>query len=511
MGSSDQPDDARSSMPAPPLNIVEPLVASAAPDVDEGGKPIRPTTPGPGPGVPEPDANESASMPGPSSTPSSASQPGVAQRPSTEPLQDPPELIRKRYLRAGNQYFMKDEQHRLAFEDRGARLVTEHSRTDIAESMAEMASAKGWTSVRVSGQDEFRREVWLHASLRGLEVTGYTPQPVDRARLDALREDRLTNRIDVGIPAGSRSGSGAGAGAGAEVRTEVGTGVRADPGTDGTRPRETGPAPSPGNASRMPAHDAATVSTQAGHEGAATRLSGELLAHGSAPYRNSAKNSPSYFVTYRDAVGPHTIWGIDLGRAIPAAGAQIGDVVALENLGKRWVTVNVPVLNDAGEMTGVRPKEVYRNTWEVQLRERRRDEPSDVVRSDVARAAQRAAGESLDPVERAREAFFDQSPLWRPSQPLTETDQMKHVHVAVIGEVMRSQGFGVQAIERVQAHCARLVNELQEQGVTVPAPRRYDRNAAPTRMRHASSPATASQTKEIERAVNHPDPSMPSL
>lgn len=508
MGSSDQPDDMRSSTQAPPLNIVEPLVASATPDVDEGGKPIRPPTPGSGPGVPEPGANESASMPGPSSTPSSASQPAVAQRPSTEPLQDPPELIRKRYLRAGNQYFMKDEQHRLAFEDRGARLVTEHSRSDIAESMAEMASAKGWTSIRVSGQDEFRREVWLHASLRGLEVMGYTPQPVDRARFDALREERLTNRIDVGIPAGS----GTGAGASAEVRTDVGTGVRADRGTDGTRPHESGPAPSPGNALWMPARDAASVPMQAGHEGPATRLSGELLAHGSAPYRNSAKNSPSYFVTYRDAVGPHTIWGIDLGRAIPAVGAQIGDVVALENLGKRWVTVNVPVLNDAGEMTGVRPKEVYRNTWEVQLRERRRDGPSDVGRSDVAQAApQRAPGESLDPVERAREGFFNRSPLLRPSVPLTEADRMKRVHVAVIGEVMRSQGFGAQAIERVQAHCARLVNELQEQSVTVPAPRRYDRNAAPTRMRHAPSPATASQTKEIERAVNHPDPSLPSL
>ncbi|MGX7006072.1 LPD7 domain-containing protein [Caballeronia sp. KNU42] len=518
MGNSDQLGDEDASKTAALLkNVIEPVVSPPAPDKDAVGKlagtratdpdPSAPQGAGqasPGTGKPHPAVSpeQTATAPDPGRddvasafAPPTALDTGLARKLSTQPLQDPPELIRKRYLRSGNQYFLKDEQHRLAFEDRGARLVTEHSRSDIAESMAEMASAKGWTSIRVGGSDEFKREVWLHASLRGLEVAGYKPQPVDRARLDALREERLTNRIDVRVPVGVDVGSEA-------------TGKA----SEAAMTRESSPVmPPSGDTSSMTAERTTQARGAPSAATSAPQLTGELLAHGEAPYRNNPRNSPSYFVTYADLAGPRTIWGIDLGRAIPAAGAQVGDVVALENRGKRWVTVNVPVLNDAGEVTGVRPKEVYRNTWDVQIREREREyrheQPAEAARTEGLPQAR----ETLDPIERVREKFWNDSPTLQPVRPLTDADQMKQVHVAVIGEVMRRQGFGERAIERVQAHCAGLVGELQEQGVTIPAPRRYDRNATPTRMRHAPSPSTASQTKEIERAVNHPDPSLPSL
>jgi hypothetical protein len=517
MGNSDQLGDEYASKTAAPLeNVIEPADSPLAPDKEADGKlaPTRTTDPDlsapEGAGQASPDTGEPhpavspeqpATAPDPgrddvasASASSTAPDTGSTRKLSTQPLQNPPELIRKRYLRSGNQYFLKDERHRLAFEDRGARLVTEHSRSDIAESMAEIASAKGWTSIRVGGSDEFKREVWLHASLRGLEVTGYKPQPVDRARLDALREERLTNRIDVRVPVGVEVGSEA-------------TGKA----SEAAMTRESGPVmPPSGDTSSMPASETTPARVASRPATSAPQLTGELLAHGEAPYRNNARNSPSYFVTYADVAGPRTIWGIDLGRAVPVAGAQVGDVVALENRGKRWVTVNVPVLNDAGEVTGVRPKEVYRNTWDVQIREREREhrheQPAAAARTEVPPQAR----ETLDPIERVREKFWDEYPTLQPARPLTDADQMKRVHVAVIGEVMRHQGFGERAIERVQAHCAQLVGELQEQGVTVPAPRRYDRNATPTRMRHAPSPSTASQTKEIERAVNHSDPSLPS-
>lgn len=61
-----------------------------------------------------------------------------------EPLGNPPGTVRKRYLRAGNQYFLKDAPHQLAFEDIGPYLVTEHNRPDVVESMVDMARAKAW-------------------------------------------------------------------------------------------------------------------------------------------------------------------------------------------------------------------------------------------------------------------------------------------------------------------------------------------------------------------------------
>lgn len=522
MGNSDQLGFEHATRPAVPLeNVIEPGALPAAPDKEVGDKLAATRTTDPDPSAPEGAGQASpgtgklrpavspeqpAAAPGPgrddvasASASSTAPGTGSARKLSTQPLQDPPELIRKRYLRSGNQYFLKDELHRLAFEDRGMHLVTEHSRSDIAESMAEMASAKGWTSIRVGGSDEFKREVWLHASLRGLEVTGYKPQPVDRARLDALREERLTNRIDVRVPIAVPVG--------VDVGSEA-TGKA----SEAAMTRESSHVmPPSGDASSMPTKQTTSARVASRPVTPAPPLTGELLAHGEAPYRNNARNSPSYFATYADAAGPRTIWGIDLGRAIPAAGAEVGDVVALENRGKHWVTVNVPVLNDTGEVTGVRPREVYRNTWDVQIRdherEHRREQPAAAARTEGPPQAR----EALDPIERVREKFWDEYPTLQPARPLTDADQMKRVHVAVIGEVMRHQGFGERAIERVQAHCAQLVGELQEQGVTVPAPQRYDRNAAPTRMRHAPSPSTASQTKEIERAEIHTDPSLPSL
>src|SRR5260370_584825 len=49
------------------------------------------------------------------------------------PLEQPPERVHKRYLRAGNQYFLKDAPYQLAFEDLGPYLVTAHNRPDVVE------------------------------------------------------------------------------------------------------------------------------------------------------------------------------------------------------------------------------------------------------------------------------------------------------------------------------------------------------------------------------------------
>ncbi|MFP3481327.1 LPD7 domain-containing protein, partial [Burkholderia sp. SIMBA_057] len=75
--------------------------------------------------------------------------------------------------------------------------VTEHNRPDVVESMVDMAHAKAWGRIRVSGHEQFRREVWVRATLIGIEVSGYEPKAVDVARLTEARRDRMTNRIDV--------------------------------------------------------------------------------------------------------------------------------------------------------------------------------------------------------------------------------------------------------------------------------------------------------------------------
>ncbi|MCA3150599.1 MAG: hypothetical protein IOC39_15100 [Burkholderia sp.] len=107
-------------------------------------------------------------------------QGGTLPVPKLTPLAETPERVRRRYLRAGSQYFLMDAPYRLAFEDRGRYLVTAHACADIVESMMDVVREKAWTCIRVSGYDAFCREIGLQAASIGIEVSRSIPNTVDR-------------------------------------------------------------------------------------------------------------------------------------------------------------------------------------------------------------------------------------------------------------------------------------------------------------------------------------------
>lgn len=47
--------------------------------------------------------------------------------------------------------------------------------------MLKVAQYRGWTRLKVVGDEAFRREVWVQARAMGLEVQGYRPRDRDRA------------------------------------------------------------------------------------------------------------------------------------------------------------------------------------------------------------------------------------------------------------------------------------------------------------------------------------------
>ena len=53
--------------------------------------------------------------------------------------------------------------------------------------MIELAIAKGWKELKVSGSESFRRSVWLEASRRGMAVRGYEPKPQDQLQLQEMK------------------------------------------------------------------------------------------------------------------------------------------------------------------------------------------------------------------------------------------------------------------------------------------------------------------------------------
>lgn len=295
----------------------------------------------------------------------------------------PPSLA-KRYLIAENKFYFRDDPNLLAFEDKGKRLATEHNDPMVARSMVELAHAKNWGSIKVKGTDEFKREVWLSASFRGIEVEGYQPREIDIARLAELRGE-LRPKQQNSIERGQN---------------------REKP--DPRLPRSTSPAPESyaipsANAEdrddtfrnlskqqRVAVDTLRAILTQRGDSATAIEMAanlaserfqqqrvyvGRLLAHGRAPYENTPDEKMNYFVTLKTINGERTIWGVDLERGVNAGGIQTGDDIALIYRGKKRVKVLANERDDAGKSTGKQiSAEVNRNTWEVGKLDKMRDE-----------------------------------------------------------------------------------------------------------------------------------------
>lgn len=139
-------------------------------DRTEGGRVAREMA-----GVPEPAA---AAVPAPQSA-----QP-LDPRSAKEARQR--ELLAALYERfdvRGNDFLFKGEAGRVAFTDHGKQLSSKADIPAVVRAMADMAQAKGWEGIRINGTPEFKRSVWLEASLRGIDVQGHTPTAEDRKRL----------------------------------------------------------------------------------------------------------------------------------------------------------------------------------------------------------------------------------------------------------------------------------------------------------------------------------------
>ncbi|MGV2112831.1 Ti-type conjugative transfer relaxase TraA [Agrobacterium salinitolerans] len=67
---------------------------------------------------------------------------------------------------------------------------------------------------------------------------------------------------------------------------------------------------------------------------------GRLVDHGAAPYEHNRQARKNYFVTLEDDKGEkHTVWGVDLKRALQEASPEIGDRISLQHEGATPVTL----------------------------------------------------------------------------------------------------------------------------------------------------------------------------
>lgn len=103
------------------------------------------------------------------------------------------------------EYRFRGDTSRVAFTESTFRLATDNNSPSVARSMVDVAQARDWKALRLSGHDEFRRMVWFEASLRDVKTIGYEPLQSEVARLKTEREARQINRIEPATLAAASS------------------------------------------------------------------------------------------------------------------------------------------------------------------------------------------------------------------------------------------------------------------------------------------------------------------
>ncbi|MDP4573440.1 LPD7 domain-containing protein [Pseudomonas sp. LPH60] len=257
------------------------------------------------------------------------------------------ESLHHQFRVSGPRFHFKDQPSRIAFKDKGSKMVSASNDERVAKAMATMADAKGWKTITVAGHPDFQREVWMEASLRGIEVRGFRPQQQDLEALEARRDHQMRNSVEHN-PERDRQKAYS---APESVRTAAAQ-------EQNTKPLSKAPSPiTPEQEQTKP--DLADAPTLRSH-------SGLLLNHGEANYNHDPEESKSYFVTLADKDGKEeTVWGVDLKRAMAESRAKPGEGIQLDFKGKQPVTVTANIRDDQGKVIGKEPIETERNSWVV--------------------------------------------------------------------------------------------------------------------------------------------------
>ena len=237
-----------------------------------------------------------------------------------------PDRIRRKYYVVVNEpgkegadgkarLYADDKGEYLAFKVADDRLVTRLAAVEVIRDMVSVAQHRQWASLEVRGSVEFRREAWLEASARGMEVRGYQPSELDR--------QTLADRQEV---------------------------------WERTHPRSS-------------ETEARSVSDK---DGRTERLdydkgiSGRLIEVGQAPYRNrNDAEKTAYVAIELDSGHRHQVWGVGLEKATADSDAKPGDRIQVRRDGVEQVTKKLKVIDAANGQTHVERRQVPRNRWRV--------------------------------------------------------------------------------------------------------------------------------------------------
>lgn len=249
--------------------------------------------------------------------------------------------------------FRSYDDTRPTISDRGDSLHTRNADRSTAMDMIELAAHRGWSSMKVKGPEDFRREMWIEATAQGIKVQGYRPNDKDRAEADRRAEmigERVIERTDPGRK------------------------------TDGARSNNTArpEAQADGASNVVP-----MIDYQRGIEGKITGI-------GTAPYRDRDGASSTPFVALELPDGrTHKLWGVALPDMIAKYELKPGDKATIYDDGRKAVSVKSRDPKTGKE----RDIETFRREWGAR---------------DISHAATRENGR-VEPVQKRGDAVVETS------------------------------------------------------------------------------------------------------
>ncbi len=111
----------------------------------------------------------------------------------------PPDGLEVRYLFVDGRYVDAGNGVTTIFQDKGKYLATTKQDIQTVHDMVEVAKAKGWDKLKLSGTSEFKRLMFIEAESQGIKTRGYQPTPADLAMVTKRQEERSLNQVQADL------------------------------------------------------------------------------------------------------------------------------------------------------------------------------------------------------------------------------------------------------------------------------------------------------------------------
>ncbi|MGR4928229.1 LPD7 domain-containing protein [Bradyrhizobium sp. CAR08] len=273
----------------------------------------------------------------------------IATRPNKPPSAEVtdsafPDRIRRKYYVVAREsekdgsdrqarLYADERREYLAFKTTDDRLVTRIAAAEVIRDMVSVAQHRQWEALHVRGSVEFRREAWLEARARFMDVKGYEPSELDG--------QALADRRAAWERAQARTND-------LEVRSAPERPLRAD-----------------------------RLDYDKG-------VSGRLMEVGYGTYRNRPDAEPSTYVAIElEDSRRHQVWGVGLEKDVANSGGKPGDRISLRREGVEPVIRAIKFLDAATGIASTERRQMWRNKWSVTVEARRAERPAAAHDSDL--------------------------------------------------------------------------------------------------------------------------------